>query len=59
MKKITRKAIVVTIIAGILVILDSIISKIFNQTASFTWVAFVGWTVFFGATLKFGIENKK
>lgn len=52
MKKITRKALVIALIAGLLVLLDGIISKLFNQTGSFTWVAFVSWTVFFGATTK-------
>ncbi|MBE5812476.1 MAG: DUF1097 domain-containing protein [Clostridiales bacterium] len=52
MKAITRKAIVVGIIAGLLVLCDGIISKLLNQTGSFTWVAFVSWTVFFGATIK-------
>ena len=52
MSKITRKAIIIAIIAGILVFLDGILSKVFNQTGSFTWVAFVSWTVFFGATKK-------
>lgn len=52
MKKITWKAFVVGIIAGLLVICDSIISRILHQTASFTWIAFVSWTVFFGATTK-------
>lgn len=52
MKKLTRKALVIAIIAGLLVLLDGIISKLFNQSGSFTWVAFVSWTVFFGATTK-------
>ena len=52
MKKITRKAIVIAIIAGLLVLFDRIISKLFNQSGSFTWIAFVSWTVFFGATMK-------
>jgi len=52
MKKITKKALVIAIIAGILVILDGILSKVLNQTGSFTWVAFVSWTVFFGSTIK-------
>ena len=50
MKKITKKAIVIAIIAGILVLCDSLITKALNQDASFTWIAFVSWTVFFGAT---------
>ena len=52
MNKITRNAIVIGIIAGILVLLDGIIVKLLNQSASFTWIAFVSWTVFFGATIK-------
>ena len=52
MKKITKNAIVIVIIAGVLVLCDGIIAKLLNQTGSFTWVAFVSWTVFFGATTK-------
>ncbi len=48
MKKIVKKALVIGLIAGILVLLDGIISKALNQSGSFTWVAFVSWTVFFG-----------
>lgn len=56
MKKLTRKALTIAIIAGILVLCDGIISKLLKQTASFTWVAFVSWTVFFGSTV---IERMK
>ena len=52
MKMQTKKAFVIAIIAGILVLLDGIIANLFNQAASFTWVAFVSWTVFFGETTK-------
>ena len=52
MKKITRKAIVIAIIAGLLVLCDGFITKLFKQDGSFTWIAFVSWTVFFGATTK-------
>jgi len=52
MKELTKKSIVIAIIAGILVLCDGIITKLLNQNASFTWVAFVSWTVFFGATTK-------
>lgn len=52
MKKITRKALVIAIIAGLLVLVDGIITNTLNLKASFTWVAFVSWTVFFGATSK-------
>ena len=52
MKEVTRKAIIIGFIAGGLVLIDGFISKLLNQSASFTWVAFVSWTVFFGATTK-------
>lgn len=52
MKMQTKKAFVIAIIAGILVLLDGIIANLFNQDASFTWVAFVSWTVFFGESTK-------
>lgn len=51
MNKITRKALVIGIIAGILVLLDGLITRLLGQTGSFTWVAFVSWTVFFGETI--------
>ena len=50
MKKLTRKALVIAIIAGLLVLADGIITNVLNQDGSFTWVAFVSWTVFFSAT---------
>ena len=50
MKKITRKALVIAIIAGILVLCDGFLSNLLNIEGSFTWIAFVSWTVFFGAT---------
>lgn len=49
---ITRKAIVIAIIAGLLVLCDGVIAKLLGQTGSFTWVAFVSWTVFFGEKTK-------
>lgn len=52
MKNITRKALVIAIIAGLLVLCDGIITSLLNLEGSFTWVAFVSWTVFFGATTK-------
>lgn len=51
MNKVTRKAIVIALIAGILVVLDGIITKLLGQEASFTWVAFISWTVFFASSL--------
>lgn len=55
-KDINRKAIVVGIIAGILVILDGLITHFLDIDASFTWVAFVSWTVFFGSNIKERLE---
>jgi len=52
MKEITKKALVISIIAGILVLCDGLITSIFKLEGSFTWVAFISWTVFFGATTK-------
>lgn len=52
MKKISKKALITAIVAGVLVLCDGIITKIFNQTASFTWIAFISWTVFWRATTK-------
>lgn len=52
MKNITRKAIVIAIIAGLLVLCDGIITSLLKLEGSFTWIAFVSWTVFFGATTK-------
>lgn len=52
MRKITRKAIVIAIIAGVLVLCDGIIANLLNQSASFTWIAFVSLTVFFGENTK-------
>ena len=50
MKKVTRKALVIAIIAGILVLCDGFLSNLLNIEGSFTWIAFVSWTVFFGTT---------
>lgn len=52
MKKITKNAMVTAIIATILVLSDHIITKILNQDASFTWIAFINWTVFMTVTNK-------
>lgn len=52
MKKLTRKSIVVALIAGLLVIFDGVIADLLKHDGSFTWVAFVSWTVFFGASTK-------
>ncbi len=56
MKNITKKAVIIGIIAGILVLIDGVIARLLNQSGSFTWIAFVSWTVFFGATMKERLE---
>jgi len=50
--KITRKAIVIALIAGILVLCDGLITRLLGQNATFTWVAFVSWTVFFSSSIE-------
>jgi hypothetical protein len=49
MKKIIMP-VTVTIISGVLFLIDSSISHFFSAAHSFTWVAFVNWTVFFMAS---------
>lgn len=51
MKKLTKKAISIAIIAGLLVLIDGIIVQFLPVSGSFVWVSFVSWTVFFGATV--------
>lgn len=50
MKELNKKAITIGLIAGLLVLLDGIISKALSVSGSFVWVSFVSWTVFFGST---------
>ena len=51
MKELNKKAIVIGIIAGLLVLIDGILVNIMGWSGSFVWVSFVSWTVFFGATV--------
>ena len=52
MKEVTKRAIKIAIIAGILVFCDSLITKLLNLDSSFAWVAFVSWPIFANATEK-------
>ena len=51
MKELFKKAFVISIIAGLLVIFDGIITYLMGWSGSYVWVSFISWTVFFGATL--------
>lgn len=51
MKKLTKKAISIGIIAGLLVLIDGIITQFLPVSGSFVWVSFVSWTVFFGSSV--------
>lgn len=51
MKKLTKKAISIGIIAGLLVLLDGIIVQLLPVSGSFVWVSFISWTVFFGCNV--------
>ena len=51
MSTLTKKAISIGIIAGLLVFLDGIITNLMGISGSFVWVSFVSWTVFFGASV--------
>lgn len=49
MLALTKKALTVGIIAGILVFVDGVITQLIGINGSFVWVSFISWTVFFGA----------
>ncbi len=51
MKKLNKKAITIGVIAGLLVLIDGIITNIMGLNSSFVWVSFISWTVFFGASV--------
>ena len=50
--ELSKKPIIVGLIASILYICDALIAGLFVKGGTFMWVAFVFWTIFFGATLK-------
>ncbi len=51
MSALTKKALTISIIAGILVLIDGIIVNLMGLNGSFVWVSFISWTVFFGVPL--------
>ena len=48
---ISKKPLVIAIVAAILYIIDALIGGLLVKGGSFMWVAFAFWTVFFGATI--------
>ena len=48
---ISKKPLVIGVIAAVLYIIDAFIGGLFIAGGSFMWVAFAFWTVFFGATV--------
>ena len=48
---ISKKPLVIAIIAVVVCIIDSFLARIFVKGASFMWVAFLFWTVFFKASI--------
>ena len=51
MKALTKKALTISIIAGMLVLIDGVIVNLMGLNGSFVWVSFISWTVFFGVPL--------
>lgn len=47
-----KKPLTISIIAGILYIIDALIANLFVKNTSFMWVAFAFWTIFFGVSFK-------
>lgn len=50
--EISKKPLLIGIIASVLYLIDALIGGFFVDGGSFMWVAFAVWTVFFGASLK-------
>ena len=50
--QISRKPLVIGIVASILYIIDALIGGLLVDGGSFMWVAFAVWTVFFGVSIK-------
>ena len=49
--EISKKPLLIGVIASLLYIIDALIGGLFIKGGSFMWVAFAVWTVFFGATV--------
>ena len=50
--QISKKPLLIALIASVLYLIDVLIAGLFVKGASFMWVAFAFWTVFFGASVK-------
>jgi len=50
--ELSKKPLLIGIIASVLYIIDALIGGLFVDGGSFMWVAFAFWTVFFGASTK-------
>ena len=49
--EISKKPLVIAIVASILYLIDALIGGLFVDGGSFMWVAFALWTVFFGSSI--------
>lgn len=49
--EISKKPLLIAVIASVLYIIDALIAGLFVKGGSFMWVAFAVWTVFFGASV--------
>ena len=49
--EVSKKPLVIAIIASILYLIDALIGGLFVEGGSFMWVAFAVWTVFFGSSV--------
>lgn len=55
--ELSKKPLLIGVIASILYIIDALIGGLFVKGGSFMWVAFAVWTVFFGASVKDRIKG--
>ena len=50
--ELSKKPLIIAIVASVLYIIDALIGGLFIENGSFMWVAFAIWTVFFGVSIK-------
>ena len=55
--EISKKPLVIGVIATILYLIDALIGGLFVEGGSFMWVGFAFWTVFFGSSVKDRIKG--
>ncbi|MBQ4557877.1 MAG: hypothetical protein IJA61_00675 [Clostridia bacterium] len=55
--QVSKKPLVIAVIASILYIIDALIGGLFVDGGSFMWVGFAFWTVFFSASVKDRIKG--